>query len=52
MKKIFVIPNSYELLGAVLKKDIDGVILPLEHLSVNHDISFSLEELTLSFQTY
>ena len=51
MKKIFVIPNSYELLGSVLKKDIDGVILPLEHLSVNHDISFSLEDIKVILNT-
>ena len=45
MKRIFVIPNSLDLLGSVLKKDIAGVILPITDLSVNRDITFSVEEI-------
>lgn len=45
MKKILVIPNDLENLGKVLKTKIDGVILPLEHLAVNSNIYFSLEDI-------
>lgn len=45
MKKILVQPNSLENLGDVLKKDIDGVILPLEHFAVNSSIYFNLEDI-------
>ena len=45
MKKILVQPNSFENLGDVLKTDIDGIILPLEKLSVNSEIYFSLEDI-------
>ena len=45
MRKILIIPNSIDLLGSVLEKDITGVILPMKHLSVNRDITFSLEEI-------
>lgn len=45
MKKILIQPNSLENLGDVLKNDIDGVILPLEHLSVNSSVYFSLEDI-------
>ena len=45
MKRIFVIPNSLDLLGSVLEKDIAGVILPITDLSVNRDITFSVEEI-------
>lgn len=43
-KKILVQPSSFENLGEVLKLDIDGVILPLENLSVNSSIYFSLDD--------
>ena len=43
MKKILVIPNSYENLGEVLKTNIDGVILPIKGLAVNSNIYFSVE---------
>lgn len=45
MKKILVQPSSLENLGDVLKTDIDGIILPLEHFSVNSGIYFSLEDI-------
>ena len=45
MRKILIIPNSIDLLGSVLEKDITGVILPMKNLSVNRDITFSLEEI-------
>lgn len=45
MKKILVQPNSLENLGDILKTNIDGIILPLEHLSVNSSIYFSLEDI-------
>ena len=41
MKKILVIPNSYDNLGEVLKTNIDGIILPIKGLSVNSNISFT-----------
>lgn len=45
MKKILVIPNSYENLGEVLKTSIDGVILPIKGLSVNSNIYFSVDDI-------
>lgn len=45
MKKILVQPNSLENLGDILKTNIDGVILPLENLSVNSSIYFTLEDI-------
>ena len=45
MKKILVIPNSLNNLGKILNSDIDGVILPLEGLSINSNIYFSLEDI-------
>ena len=45
MKKILIIPNSLDLLGSVLEKDVAGVILPITNLSVNRDLTFSLEEI-------
>ena len=45
MKKILVQPNSLENLGDVLKRNVDGVILPLEHLAVNSEIYFTLEDI-------
>ena len=45
MKKILVLPNSLENLGDILKTDVDGIILPLEHLAVNSDIYFTLEDI-------
>lgn len=45
MKKILIIPNSLDLLGSVLETDVSGVILPITNLSVNRDITFSLEEI-------
>ena len=45
MKKILVQPNSLENLSDILKTNIDGIILPLEYLSVNSSIYFSLEDI-------
>ncbi len=45
MKKILVIPNSLDLLGSVLEKEVTGVILPITNLSVNRDITFSVEDI-------
>lgn len=45
MKKIFVQPNSLENLSDILKRNIDGIILPLEHLSTNSSIYFSIEDI-------
>lgn len=45
MKKILVQPNSLENLNDILKTDIDGIILPLEHLSVNSSIYFSIDDI-------
>ena len=45
MKKILIQPNSLENLGDIIKTNIDGIILPLEHLSVNSGIYFSLEDI-------
>ena len=45
MKKILVIPNSYDNLGEVLKTNIDGIILPIKGLSVNNSISFTVEDI-------
>ncbi len=45
MKKILVMPSNLKNLGDVLKTDIDGIILPLEHLAVNSSIYFSLEDI-------
>ena len=45
MKKILVQPSSLENLGDILKTDIDGIILPLEHLAVNSSIYFTLEDI-------
>lgn len=45
MKKILVFPNSLENLGDILKTNIDGIILPLEDLSVNSNIYFSLDDI-------
>ena len=42
-KKILVIPNSLENLDDILKTNIDGVILPIEHLAVNSSIYFTLD---------
>lgn len=45
MKKILVQPNSLENLSDILKTNIDGIILPLENLSVNSSIYFSIEDI-------
>ena len=45
MKKILVIPKNLENLGEVLKTNIEGIILPLENLSVNNSIYFSIEDI-------
>lgn len=45
MKKILVIPNSLDLLESVLEKEVTGVILPITNLSVNRDITFSVEDI-------
>lgn len=45
MKKILVQPNSLENLNDILKTNIDGIILPLEHLSVNSSIYFSIDDI-------
>lgn len=44
-KKILVIPNSLENLNDILKTDIDGIILPIEHLAVNSSIYFTLDDI-------
>ncbi len=44
MKKLLVIPNSLELLGSVLSTNINGVILPIEHLAVNSSIYFTVDD--------
>lgn len=44
MKKFLVIPNSLELLGQVLETNVDGLILPIEHLAVNSSIYFTVED--------
>ena len=43
MKKILVIPNSYENLTEVLKTNITGIILPIKGLSVNSNIYFNVD---------
>lgn len=45
MKKILVIPNSYNNLNQVLKTNIDGIILPIKNLSVNSNIYFSVDDI-------
>lgn len=45
MKKILVIPNSYDNLNEVLKTSIDGIILPIKGLAVNSNIYFSVEDI-------
>lgn len=45
MKKILVQPSSLENLGDVLETDVDGLILPLKHFSVNSGIYFSLDDI-------
>lgn len=45
LKKILVIPNSYENLGEVLKTNVDGVILPIKGLAVNSSMYFSVEDI-------
>ena len=45
MKKVLVQPSNLENLGDVLKTNIDGVILPLEHFAVNSGVYFSLEDI-------
>jgi len=45
VKKILVIPNSYENLGEVLKQNIAGVILPIKGLAVNSNQYFSVEDI-------
>ena len=44
MKKILVFPSSLENLGMVLKSDVDGIILPIEHLAVNSNVYFNLAD--------
>ena len=45
MKKILVIPNSYDNLGEVLKTNIDGIILPIKGLAVNSNVYFTVEDI-------
>jgi len=45
MKKILVIPNSYENMGDVLKTDVDGIILPIKGLAVNSSQYYSVEDI-------
>ena len=45
LKKILVIPNSYENLGEVLKTSVDGVILPIRGLAVNSSVYFRVEDI-------
>ena len=52
MKKILIIPNSKDTLIEYLNKDIDGVILPIEHLSVNSTCYFNKKDIeTISKKT-
>ena len=43
MKKILVIPNNKEDMEELLTKNITGLILPIEHLSVNSKCFFSID---------
>lgn len=45
MKKILVIPNSYDNLNNILKTSIDGIILPIKGLSVNSNVYFTVEDI-------
>lgn len=45
MKKILVKPSSLENLSDVLKSKVDGLILPLKHLSVNSSLSLTLDDI-------
>lgn len=45
MKKILVMPSSLNNLGKVLNSEVDGIILPLEELSVNSSIYFTVEDI-------
>jgi len=45
MKKILVMPNSYENLGEVLKTKVDGVILPIRGLAVNSSQYFTVDDI-------
>lgn len=45
MKKILVQPNSFENLSDVLKRNIDGIILPIKDLSVNSELYFTIEDI-------
>lgn len=45
MKKILVIPNSYDNLREILKTNIDGIILPIKGLAVNSNIYFTVEDI-------
>ena len=45
MKKILVIPNSYDNLGEILKSNVDGIILPIKDLAVNYSQYFSIEDI-------
>lgn len=44
MKKFLVIPSNLEVLEKVLTTNIDGIILPIEHLAVNSNIYFSISD--------
>lgn len=45
MKKILVIPKSLDNLGKILNTNVEGIILPLEGLSVNNSIYFSIDDI-------
>lgn len=45
MKKILVIPKDLNNLGKILKKDINGIILPIKDLSVNFTTYFTIEDI-------
>ena len=45
MKKVLVIPNSKELLDKVINMKIDGLILPINNLSVNSTYYLELKDI-------
>ncbi len=45
MKKILVIPNNKEIIDTYLNTPIDGLILPIENLSVNSTCYFNISDI-------
>ena len=45
MKKILVIPNNKDNINNLLNTNIEGLILPIEHLSVNSSCYFNINEI-------